>query len=68
MTTTEIIDEKEVKIDWEFKEIFERHDSSWCGWALEGEGDDGKTYTASTYASAGEPEDTWDEIIDVEEK
>jgi hypothetical protein len=67
MKTTEIIDGKQVVIDWQFEEIQDRHDSNWCCWSVTGAGDDGKEYSGSCGADGSEPNDCHDEVIDIEE-
>lgn len=55
MTTTEIIDGKEVIIDWnDIHEITDTHDSGSEDASLLGDGDDGKTYIGSGYLQDGE--------------
>lgn len=66
MITNEIIDGNTVQIAWDFIEIVERHDSNWCMWKIIGEGDNEVRYIANCFADKNHPEDTWDEIRDID--
>lgn len=64
MTTTEIIEGKEITIDWDFIEVQERHDNNWCEWTVEGIGNDNNFYLGSCQADGGNPENFHDDKIE----
>lgn len=66
MKTTETIDGELVEIDWDFKEVMERHDSNWCDWMIIGEGSDGKTYGGNCQADGWHPYDLHDDPENIE--
>lgn len=69
MTTTEIINSKEVKITWEFSYVADDLAYKWCLWFMEGIGSDGKKYYGSCEAHRNKPSVMHDSVVnDIEEQ
>lgn len=66
MKTIEKINGVNVKIEWMFDEIIERHDSNWCEWVVRGTDESGNKYTGACQADGSSPENLFDKVTDVE--
>lgn len=67
MTTIEIINEKNISIDWEFIDIQDRHDNNWCEWTVSGVDEYGNIYLGSCQADGSSPDSFHDSVTDIEQ-
>lgn len=68
MITKEIINGKEIEIEWEFIDIEETHSLMSCDWNVLGVGVDGKTYQGNCFADSYTPQEiNSGEVLNIEE-
>lgn len=66
MTTIESWNDLDIEVTWSFKEISEVLDGGWCEWFMDGYDAYGNEYYGVCQADKNNPEDSHDEIKEVE--
>lgn len=66
MNTTEVINGQSRLIEWDWINVYERHDNNWCCWHVEGIDQQGNKYIATCQGDANNPDNFHSDIEDIE--